>query len=335
MPGMKTHDLFGILAAKEGFPAHLQESVGMYPAAFHIGLQGPDLFFYSVAPWTSFPLNPGNAMHRYATGTFFARLFDVRALLSEGEKRIADAYICGFIGHYTLDCICHPYVYHRTKHLSHDGLGTYDFGMHVFLETDMDNACVRHYTGLGANDYGIETQLSASPEEKQVITELVYRAMHAAYEHFDEPVEEQEKVRAAGRIQRRHIRQSLDLLPVTAKLLKDPSGRKKLFLRTVEQYFVGYAVISGMLSVPGFEKYPDPCNEEHHPWRNPWDPAKEERTESVYDLMDAAAAELRQRARLYEQAAKASDAAEDSAEAKEAWMPLRQALGSRAYGSGE
>ncbi len=316
MPGMKTHDLFGTLAAKENFPTQLLADIQLYPAAWHIGLQGPDLFFYSVSPWIAYPLNPGNVMHRFASGPFFARLLDARAMLPVAEQRIADAYICGFMGHYTLDCICHPYVYCRTKHLSHEGLDTYDFGMHVFLETDMDNACVTHYTGLAGIDYSVDKMFASTPEETRVITELLFRAIHTTYAHVEGAGEEQEKVRAAGRIDRRHIREAIATLPVTAKLLQDEKGRKKQLVRTLEQYFIGYAVISGMMTVPGFEKYPDPCNEKHHPWKNPWDPTEEVRTESVYELMDDAAKVLRRRVRQYVSAVNRCEAAREAAAAQ-------------------
>ena len=332
MPGMKTHDLFGALTLKEEFPPLMQERIAQFPGSYHLGLQGPDLFFYSPMPWLCYPLNPGNGMHRFSTGPFLSALFEARNGLPAVQQGIADAYICGFMGHYTLDAVCHPYVYCRTKHLQHKGRENYDFGIHVFLETDMDTACVRHYTGLDELAYGIDTQLSASAIEKQVLTELLYTAIHAVYAHFADPdhPEEAAKVRKIGQIKKRHIRQSFDTIVIAARLLNDPAGRKKCLARRVEQRLFGYAVISGMITTPGIEKYPDPCNENRHLWSNPWDPTKARRNSTVYDLMDEAAEILRRRCRRYEAAVtKAPGQPTDPA-----WMELVADLGNVSYNSG-
>ena len=72
-------------------------------SAYALGLQGPDLFFYYLPSYLMHRKNIGDLAHRKDTGQFFANLLQSRKLFA-GKKHslsIADAYICGFMGHYT------------------------------------------------------------------------------------------------------------------------------------------------------------------------------------------------------------------------------------------
>ena len=80
---------------------------------------------------------------RPTPGNFCFSCFKSRFLFPKGKKRqIAESYIAGFIGHYLLDTTCHPYVYDRSKSCSDSATA---FAPHVYLETDIDTAFLRHY----------------------------------------------------------------------------------------------------------------------------------------------------------------------------------------------
>ena len=113
MPGFTTHYLFGIDACRRLTSTSMHNMIRRDHSAYALGLQGPDLFFYYLPSYLMHRKNIGDLAHRKDTVQFFANLLQSRKLFA-GKKHslsIADAYICGFMGHYTLDCTIHPYVY--------------------------------------------------------------------------------------------------------------------------------------------------------------------------------------------------------------------------------
>ena len=52
MPGFTTHYLFGVNAYKDLKNTPLKKNICGNHAAYSLGLQGPDLFFYYLTPYT-------------------------------------------------------------------------------------------------------------------------------------------------------------------------------------------------------------------------------------------------------------------------------------------
>ena len=109
MPAFSTHYLFAKemmedLRRAADFPLNKD--------AVLIGTQGPDIFFFHRAlPWQKGKMlrKAGSAMHRAKCGEIldcFRRCCDQKK-----DNSIAKSYVYGFILHYALDRICHPYIY--------------------------------------------------------------------------------------------------------------------------------------------------------------------------------------------------------------------------------
>ena len=115
MPGFTTHYLFGLDTYRH-FDNHLlKQTIRSNQTAFSLGLQGPDIFFYFLPSYTIHHNNIGAVAHTDKTGEFLKHLLNSRKLFRSGkERKIAEAYIAGFLGHYTLDTRCHPYIYWKT-----------------------------------------------------------------------------------------------------------------------------------------------------------------------------------------------------------------------------
>lgn len=253
MPGFKTHYFFGQSA---------NVAVNWkYEAAYNIGAQGPDIFFYHVPSYLMYKKNIGSRIHRENVMAFFQALFTARcALKSRKNRQIADAYINGFMSHYILDCIIHPYIYYRTRGKDEPGEGSYGFGIHVFLETDIDNAVLYHETGKAPTEDRPWDTIDLSAKEKSVIAFLLHSAINEVFP--DQPV-------TFG-----HVVGALTSMYTEQKLMHDPKGNRKKALRHAEQALFGHAVISPMVPNDNFNKYEDPCNLNHKKWKNPWDPSK-------------------------------------------------------------
>ena len=83
--------------------------------------------------------NIGALAHVRETSAFFQGLIESRnQFSSRTDLNIAEAYLIGFLGHYTLDTICHPYIYAMT-HYKDKKENAY-FSRHAYLETDIDTA---------------------------------------------------------------------------------------------------------------------------------------------------------------------------------------------------
>lgn len=107
MPSLYAHNKFGKLVIKN-LPVEYKEIIRRYPNSFRLGLQGPDyLFFYRA-----FSMNKinqyGVKLHKSDAYTFMLNSIDV--VHKYGIHSAEFSYIMGFICHFTLDSICHPYV---------------------------------------------------------------------------------------------------------------------------------------------------------------------------------------------------------------------------------
>ena len=110
MPGFVTHYLFGLDAYRQIHSESIRQNLHKNHSAFALGLQGPDIFFFYLPSYLLHGQNMGDLAHREKTQLFYSNLLKSR-MLFEGNRRkqaIADAYITGFLGHYTLDCIVPP-----------------------------------------------------------------------------------------------------------------------------------------------------------------------------------------------------------------------------------
>lgn len=319
MPGFKSHYIFGRNAIEEIKPNKYEQYLIRYPQSYHMGLQGPDVFFYYVPAYLFYEKNIGNVIHKAKTNEFFNALIDARNNLLKKEFRvIADAYIAGFMAHFTLDSIVHPYIYYRTKYMEHEDKKLYDFGIHVFLETDIDNALLRHFSHMKPSEFKMGDTILLTIKEHMVISVLLYRAIRATFPE--------------NRILLFHIRHAIGAMALEANLMKDPTGIKKKGVRLLERMIFGHAVISPMVPNDNVTTYKDPCNLKRKTWVNPWDENRKS-NKSVYDLLDDATQILAERIHYY---SKAHTLSKDlTPEEKE--MNLRklfESLGDLSYDSG-
>ena len=69
MPGLITNYLFGERAYQSLSPNYLKEIIRKNPNAYHMGLQGPDIFFYYLNPYMRKRKNNiCNILHEKNTG---------------------------------------------------------------------------------------------------------------------------------------------------------------------------------------------------------------------------------------------------------------------------
>ena len=285
MPGFRAHYIFGKNAYENSGIIAEFSPIKSYPMSYGLGLQGPDFFFYDPLAHLFNRPDIGTQMHHANVMSVFSSLLSHRQkLASSTDRRIADAYIAGFMAHYTLDTICHPYVHYRAKKMAHLNEFTYSFGIHVLLETDIDNTLLRHYMHTKPSQFRTENTIALSPREKLVISNLL---AHALKEAFPE-----------ARICASQIRQSMRMVWFINRHMSDPHALKKKAVRLIDQMLFGHAFVSAIMSVDNQSTYTDPCNLRHRLWRNPWQPDITS-NEDFFELMARAQDLFEERIRLY------------------------------------
>lgn len=133
MPSAYTHDRFG-KEVLERLPGKEKALIRAKSNLFHIGLQGPDLFFY-YRPLRKNPVSGmGHVIHRQPGKTFMKRLAETAAAGNFREEDLS--FIYGNICHFILDRECHGNVF-RWEEIS--GIS------HAEIEGEMDRALMLRY----------------------------------------------------------------------------------------------------------------------------------------------------------------------------------------------
>ena len=286
MPGFTTHYLFGIDAYKEINDKKIKKNLYHNHSAFALGLQGPDVFFYYLPSYLLHKENLGALAHDTDTGAFFAYLLESRKQFI-GKPRllaVADAYITGFIGHYTLDCVIHPYVYAFTNYDPENKKRNVDyFGQHAYFETELDTQLLWHYKHMRPTEFHQDATIRLSAIETNVIARMLAYAYKHTY-HVSAP--------------RAMMRGAIRWMRTGTRLTNDPSGQKKVLVRLVEKYALDHAFISPMLPSNRYRFVKDPLNLQRREWKHPW--TKETTTDTFADLLVRAQNIYKKRLGAYE-----------------------------------
>ncbi len=129
MPAALTHYLFA-KQNEENIPDE---------GAFLLGAQGPDpFFFYGLVPWRkkADPLKIrgyGENLHHGDFSAIYARMADFAHQKDGVEKDVLISYLKGLWAHYSLDRVCHPYIFYRSGFDENGELkGHYGYAHKVF-----------------------------------------------------------------------------------------------------------------------------------------------------------------------------------------------------------
>lgn len=112
MPTTYTHYRFGRDVLKR-LPEPIREQILPYLGLYDIGLHGPDLLFYYKALSKNAVNQTGFSMHERPARDFFRTAKSAMDQTSEPGPGLA--YLYGFICHFALDSICHPYIEEQVR----------------------------------------------------------------------------------------------------------------------------------------------------------------------------------------------------------------------------
>ena len=111
MPTTYTHERFGRDVLRY-LPEELKPQTDAEYDLFHIGLQGPDIFFYYNPLFKNRINRIGTKIHKKPGRIFFEKAGRV---LAEHDDPGYRAYVYGSLCHFTLDAICHNFIIRHEK----------------------------------------------------------------------------------------------------------------------------------------------------------------------------------------------------------------------------
>jgi hypothetical protein len=142
MADFLTHILVADQVLKRIESRRVSESIIKNQSLYYLGAQGPDpLFYYNCFPsiLKGNMYNLGRRMHRQSTGAFleygFSKLQDISY---DRHWALLAVYLCGFICHFNLDRMLHPYVYWVVRHWIWGVDGTPKKVSHQQVEMNLD-----------------------------------------------------------------------------------------------------------------------------------------------------------------------------------------------------
>lgn len=270
MPGFVTHYLFGRDAYRRLTSPAFKKDIFQNHAAYSLGQQGPDIFFYFLPSYFIHRHNIGALAHKAETSAFFRGLLKSVQQIEGKDRETAYAYLAGFMGHYTLDTICHPYIYAATRY---NGKEKEYFSRHAYLETEIDNRLLmnRLYR-IPCEFYGANT-IALTSRQQKVIASMLYTAYRYAFPKL--------------LVHKSMMYMGIFSIQMGLKILHDNTGQKKALFRLIEKYTLGYPVFSPLVPSAKLFFRTDPFNVRRAKWSNPWDKTIIS-SESFFDLYDKA-----------------------------------------------
>lgn len=271
MPAYSTHYIFAkelMSFIKDKADIEINEDAVIY------GAQGPDLFFFHRV----LPTMPGKSLRQIGSNLHRTKpeiIFNVmREYCESVNTSIAWSYVYGFLLHYSLDRICHPYVYAKQEELIANGKFTHAFTAHNEVEYCLDVYFLnkRYYVD---KPYAFHTANTLSSD-----SDLLYEL--AAFLATVVP-----KI-TGDKLTKDDAYCALTDMKYVQQVLRDTKGFKRGFakcLDAVAKRAAGGFQFSVMIRTKDLEKAKKYANIEKEKWQSPYEEG--ERFESADELFDA------------------------------------------------
>lgn len=285
MPAFITHYLYGVDMYQTLTNKELKSILYHNQDAYKLGLQGPDVFFFDL-PLIIGPseYNIGNHMHEHKVSKFFQNYLEKLSTLTGKEYDCGLAYLCGLLGHYSLDAHIHPYIYFRTGYspkIKDSNMSS--FSVHGTLEALIDKGLLQERKGLTPSRFYPSKTISLSNKEKTIIANLMSASINKTFHSFLSDTQKDSSITSPFKIKR-----AINVMKIETLILHDRTGLKQRNIRAIENLLKQEQIVSSLINHDGLTDTIDAFNRSNTPWQNPWDPTIES-TDSFYDLYNKAA----------------------------------------------
>lgn len=271
MPALVTHYLFGqeVLHTGTSFSKEILQEENL-TQAFLLGCQGPDPFFFSLrSKGASDGRKFGSLLHRHHITQQFNAYKEALLYLKEADRAYGQAYLYGFLAHFQLDTITHPYIYAQQYALigalNQELLGS-DNCVHAVIESDIDSSlyALKHQEDLCKN--GPHMVLKADKDCLRVAG-----LMHAYVA---------QKVYGLALL-RSEFYSAVQDMRIIYRLIESPNGKRSALIGKLERIKKDHSLLASLSHRPASSKTDKHLNLEHKPWKNPYN-----QRESCQDFLE-------------------------------------------------
>lgn len=282
MPGFTTHYIFGITTYKKLENNYFKNMITRNISAYKLGLQGPDIFFYYLPGLFK---NSGNSlgkiMHETRTNSFFENYLSEIESYKDKKLEVAYSYLSGFLCHYCLDTICHPYIYARTNYnLMIDNLKDNNRNIyhanHRSFETLIDSIILERYTHKKPSEFKKENTINLDKTTNNIITSLLSNCINRTYCNISSlPKKNQSNfyfnTGIETQIYPNFISKVIRFVQVESKILGHLTENKKDYVEKIENHYLKYNLLSSLIPSDNFNDSFDALNLSHNVWHSPWE----------------------------------------------------------------
>lgn len=158
MPDIITHYIFGLDTAQNLKQTHLYPLLKENRDLFLIGLQGPDPIYYHHLRKKDNKSYIASKMHTEKTGDFLvSTLCQIKKYdVSSKEFNEGMSFISGFICHYILDSMAHPYIFYLGGRYVEELPETRKYmGLHKKIELAIDTILCEEKFSMKSSDFKV------------------------------------------------------------------------------------------------------------------------------------------------------------------------------------
>lgn len=158
MPDIITHYIFGLDTTQNIKNTTLYPILKEHHDLFLIGLQGPDPIYYHHLRKKEHKAYIASKMHTEKTGDFLvSALCQIKKYDSNSLEFCQGlSYLSGFICHYILDSIAHPYIFYLGGRYQEDLTETHKYmGLHKKVELAIDTILCKERFSMKSSDFKI------------------------------------------------------------------------------------------------------------------------------------------------------------------------------------
>ena len=278
MPAFITHYLYGVDLFHTSNSKLMKQTVKKHLGAYCLGLQGPDIFYYYIPSVIGKKTkNLGHMMHETKVSAFFENYMYYMSKLSGEHFSIALSYFYGFLAHYTLDYVTHPYIYSRAYYLPSSTFSrNYYCGMHGEIETCIDFLLLKRKKQWRPSDFRQQNTIQLTPSEVSVISEILSCSINKTYYKTQDV-----------RVKPSTVKKTIFFTKIAPAMLHSRFGIRKKILHSFEQTLFHHNIIATTINYNRMKDLYDAMNSSHRIWQNPWN-LQMVSTESFDDLYEKA-----------------------------------------------
>lgn len=276
MPALVTHFLFGqeVLNAGTHFSKEIIADESL-TQSFLLGCQGPDPFFFSVhSKGAQEGRKFGSLLHRYHITQQLSAYKEALLYLKPEDLAYGQAYLYGFLAHYQLDTITHPFVYAQQYALigalGQELIGS-DSCVHAVIESDIDSSL-----------YSLKRQKNIcidGPHECLKANNNCLRVAGLMHTYVAQKV-------YALPLLRSEFTSAVQDMRIIYRLIESKTGRRTAIIGMLERLKKPHSLLASLAHRPASSQTHKQLNLEHHEWTNPYNQSSSR--QSFLDLYHSA-----------------------------------------------